>query len=128
MPGDPPAAMPGSTPRYLTKLSLLTRGVLTKINHLLVTRTGFMHSADARKSQPAVQASHARVRKQTAADRAHSVASAGICLGFLVALIAPCVLIKVLAPDAPAATSSLAHSATHAAPAADARKKSLRPA
>jgi hypothetical protein len=47
-------------------------------------------------------------------------------LGFLVALIAPCSFIKLLAPETPAAFSSLAHPTTHVVPKADAHKKALR--
>ena len=66
------------------------------------------------------------LREHASAKRAHTLASAGISLGFLVALLAPCFLIKLLAPETPPAFSSLAHPITHAVPKADAHKKVLR--
>jgi hypothetical protein len=84
-------------------------------------------SSSACSSRPvAPLASAVSLREQASAKRAHSLVSAGISLGFLMALIAPCFVIKALAPETPAALSSLAHPITHAVPAVDAHKKPLR--
>jgi len=86
-----------------------------------------VRSASVRSPVPIGPAPRAfSLREHTSAKRKHTLASAGISLGFLVALIAPCFFIKLLAPETPAAFSSLAHPITHAVPKADAHKKALR--
>lgn len=83
--------------------------------------------ASIRFSRPA-RAPVAAVRppKRDLDKRAHPLISAGISLGFLVALIVPCFVIKTWAPETPAASSSLARPTPHAVPMVDAHKAPLR--